>query len=532
MPFVDARELDPDTTLEADVCIVGSGPAGMALATALDSGGQNILVLESGGLTIDAQTQSLAEGGSVGVPYPALNGTRLRYFGGTANHWGGNVKPLDPIDFEVRDWIPNSGWPLTARDMAPWYERAREFCDFPAEAYDRDHWERVKGAPAWPFEDDAIRSDVFHTVGFPHLRFGSSLRDRFASSTTITTCLHFNAMRLDQRAEDGAITSLEGSTLDGKSVRVQAGRYVLAAGGIENPRLMLLSPGVSGAGIGNDSGLVGRYFMEHLTIPRFCELVVSDPQTNIGFYKSIPAPWGEIWGTLNPSASQQAAERLTNCRFQLSTITNAFNVNMQSAGLRSLRHFAGEKGVADDGPDEFAWHLANVIADVDKVAGAAWQRLRNHPDYPLVSIEVVSIGEQIPNPDSRVLLGDDLDALGQRRAVLDWQLTEQDNQQVRDHARHLAQQLGRSRHGRLVEKFPAGVFEAVPPKPHIHHMGTTRMDSNPARGVVDADCRVHGTPNLYVAGSSVFPTVGNVNPTYTIMALSARLGAHLTENRA
>ena len=530
MPFVDANELENGATLSTDLCVIGAGPAGLALARELNAGGLDIAIIESGGLSIDAQTQNLAVGSSVGVTYPPLQATRLRFFGGTSNHWAGNVKALDEIDFLERDWIPNSGWPLRRQDLDPFYVKAANLCGFPEKAYDLLEWQQIKGASPWNFEDQTVRSDVFRTVGHPRLRFGQSLRDEFADSKNITTYLNLNVKTLEQSTEDGRITGAQAVTLAGKDITLLAKKYVLATGGIENARLLLLSPGVSGNGLGNENDLVGRFFMEHLTIPDFCRLLVADQWADLGFYKSLETDAGSVWGTLNPSATSQRTEQFSNCRFQLSTITNTLNENIDAQGMKSLRSLTTGTPKNDD--TEFLHHIANLIADVDIVADAMYQRFRYHPNYPLVSIEVVAIGEQIPNPDSRVTLGSRLDALGQREAVLDWQLTEQDNENVRRHARFLAQQFGVSKHGRLVQDFDEGVFDVVPPQPHIHHMGTTRMHDDPSKGVVDRNCRLHGSPNLYVAGSSVFPTVGNVNPTLTIMALAMRLATHLQETWA
>jgi choline dehydrogenase-like flavoprotein len=531
MPFVDIRTLPADSTIETDVCVIGSGPAGLAIATELATSRLKTALVESGDLSFDVATQALAAGTSIGVSYPDLSAVRQRFFGGTSNHWGGNVRMLDEQDFKERPWVPNSGWPFAAAVLAPYYARAATFCGFPDTAFDHDYWSREKRSRAWEFADRAVVSRVFHTVGAPHLRFGTSYREALRNALNVDVYLNANVTSIETEQNGKAVSRLGIQTLDGQSYGAKARVYVLAAGGIENARLLLLSPSPSTGTLGNGHDLVGRFFMEHLTVPEFCRFYPTDPDLPISYYRSLSREWGDIWGILSISERLQQEARIPNFRFQLTNVTNAFNENMSAAGMQSLRTIVGGLRNGSDNED-LGWHLANIIADIDEVAGAAYQRAVNHPDYPLVHIDVVAIGEQIPNPNSRVMLGDRLDAFGQRQAVLDWRLTEQDSESIRQSAAILARELGRSGLGRLTERFPPGVFAEVAPRPHIHHMGTTRMHADPAHGVVDADCRVHGVDNFYVAGSSVFPTVGNVNPTYTIIALAIRLSDHIRQKLA
>ena len=135
--------------------------------------------------------------------------------------------------------------------------------------------------------------------------------------------------------------------------------------------------------------------------------------------------------------------------------------------------------------------------------------------------------EQTPNPNSRITLSQDLDALGLKRLNLDWRLTELEKRTVKVLAMTIGSEFGRLNMGRF--QLPQWLVEDGDPgwTGGCHHMGTTRMSDNPKLGVVNSDCRVHGVNNLYVAGSSVFPTSGFVNPTFTIVALALRLVDHL-----
>ena len=526
MAMIDARQLENGHVIKADLCIVGAGPAGIALAKEFAQSRLRVALIESGGLDFDADTWSLAQGKAVGIPYP-VQGSRLRYFGGTSNHWDGNVRPLDPLDFEKRSWVPYSGWPFGSKELAAYYERAKVFMGLPDQAFDIAYWEKQMAAQRWPTQASELTSKIFHTLRGPHLRFGKASRDALDQAANIETYLFANVIEIETNEAVTAVRGLKLRTLDGKEFRAHGRYYVLATGGIENARLLLLSSSRMKTGVGNHHDLVGRFFMEHLTFPDFAKFFPSDPHLKLDFYKpaSFNRAWGETWGILSLSEDGFRKEQLPNIRFQVATVINRFNEGMQREGMRSLQTLRQslDKGL----PDEFERHLANVIADIDSVANSAYFFLRHHPNYPLVYVHIVSIQEQVPNPQSRIFLGDDIDRLGQRRIVMDWRITDVDRATVRRGADILGRALGVAGLGRLQDNLDREELQAGFPKPHFHHMGTTRMHGDPKQGVVDADCRVHGVANLYVAGSSVFPTVGNVNPTFTLVALAIRLADHL-----
>ncbi len=526
MPFIDSRQLSDEEIIERDIVIVGSGPAGIAVAREFIGGSARVALVESGDLGPEQEPQQLAKGTVVGLPYPDLSTVRLRAFGGTTWHWGGNVRPLEPMDFAHRPWIADSGWPITADELAPYYAGARSFFRLPEEAFDRDSWSRENGRP-WQAGAAGIESQIFHTVGEPGLYSAETWGERLRAADNIA--LFYQATVLDIRMYESLhqVREVVARTPEGKRLRFRGRQFVLAAGGIETPRILLLAASQKPAGLGNDNDLVGRYFQEHLTLPDFARLIPSDPQLELGFYLGSEHDWGSTWGILRLSDLHMRRHRLANVRFQLAKITNAFNEEMDGPGLRSLRYLME---LAPEGAgQELGQHIANVIADIEDISDAAYYRLFHHPNYPIRTIDMVWIGEQLPNPESRVRLGDDLDPYGQRRVVFDWRVSEADNAAAGRTAGVLMQAFLEAKLGRLLPQLPEAAFAARPPKPHLHHMGTTRMHGDPRHGVVDRNCRVHGLENLYIAGSSVFPTSGNANPTYTIVALAIRLADHLKE---
>lgn len=529
MAIVDARSLDDGSTVTADICVIGAGPAGIAIAERFKQTSTRVVLLESGGLDADADTQALAAGEVVGRPYPDLDSARLRLLGGTSNHWGGNIRPLDPIDFTERAWVPHSGWPFGADELAPYYPRAAAFCKVPFDAFDVGKQTELMSASPWDFDGGSIRSQVFQTVGIDSRFFGELYRGDLQDAANVTTYLYANVVDIETDDLMARVERLKARTLTGKSLTVEASFFVLATGGIENPRLLLAANKKQQAGLGNANGLVGRFFMEHLTSPQFGELFPADPQLNLDFYKGRDVNWGHSWGILSFTEEAQRTAGLLNGRFQTATVLNEFNKHFETSdGLKSLKTVASAAGRSRV-PDDLGRHVANIIADIDDVAESGYYRAFYYPDYPLVSVDMVMICEQAPNPESRVTLGEPRDALGMARPVLDWRLTELDSQNLRKASAELQRQLGRSGLGRLRIDMPDGAFDEVDPKPHYHHMGTTRMHDDPKKGVVDANCRLHELPNFFVAGSSVFPTVGNVNPTLTIIALAFRLADHLAE---
>jgi choline dehydrogenase-like flavoprotein len=484
--IVDARVIPNEAVIECDVCIVGAGAAGITLARELVGRRVRVALLESGGLTPDAKTQSLYAGAVTERPYFDLDAARSRYFGGTTNLWTGECRPLDAQDFERRDWVPDSGWPFGLDELLPFYEKAQTVCQLGPYAYTADDW-RGHGVRPMAIHGERIQSSAFQYS--PPTRFGDVYRDELRRSPNVVTYLGANAIDLETPMPSHLVSAVKVACLTGTNFRVAARAFVLATGGIENARLLLLSDRVQPAGLGNGNDLVGRYFMEHLYMDAAAEIRASNGAIS-DFYTS--GDWVDgrrVRGILGLTPEVRRRERLTN--------------------------YCGVIVEPSSGP---LTRLRNAIANV---------RARTAPRSYLVK----NVMEQAPNPDSRVTLGPDRDRLGCRRPALRWRLSSLDKFTV--HRAHdiLGEELSRSGVGQLrsfmgteADPWPTSVRGAR------HHMGTTRMHADARHGVVDADCRVHGIANLYVAGSSVFPTVGAANPTLTIVALALRLARHL-QNR-
>lgn len=467
-----------EPALEADVCIVGSGPAGLTIARELAGSGLDVLVLESGGRTRSAAADALNEIESIGAPRVLEQWhVRNRMLGGSSHTWAGRCAPFQPIDFETREWVAHSGWPIERAELVPYLDRAGAHLGLALGAglCDGALWAAV-GRPR-PQPTDARRLRSFYwqisqdrAVPADFMRFGNHVAD--AAAPNVRVLVNATLTRLHRRGD--RIDRLDVRSPDGHERTVRADRVVLCCGGIENARVLLAS------GIGND--LVGRYLMDH----RVCVLGSFgaggvDTTERYGYFDVDDH---RILHGLALAPDVQREEKLLNCAVW--THTTEFDRYLPAAVTRLRRG---------------GW--AHELR-----AGLSTRRGQ--------VVDLLGIVEQQPDPDSRVLLSERTDALGVPLSRLDWRVHELEDRTM---ARTI--ELVREEFSRLGITQPrwqplGGLVDVA------HATGTTRMSADPDSGVVDVDCRVHGTDNLYVVGSSVFPTASHANPTHMIVAMAVR----------
>ncbi len=522
--IIDARTLPAGTAIEADICIIGCGAAGIAMARALAGSSLQVAILEGGGEDIDADSQALYEGQNIGLPYYTLDTCRLRYLGGTTNHWGGHCMPFHAYEFAARDEIPHSGWPIGIDDVSPYFAEVGRIVAVPPGGWDAAHWEQVTGDKRLPLDPDLFVTDV-HTVW--QNRLGEVHRAELERAGNVKIYLHANVVEIEVEPTARHVTGLRLRAGLGPELTARAARYVLAAGGIENPRLLLSSTSVQTEGLGNGNDLVGRYFTDHCAC-KVGTIVPTDPGIEIGFYFKQSVQGGRIFPHLSMSEAAQRRERICPVTFALlprpepEYTSDAF-VSFRKVG-RDIRNL--------EFPDDLGRHIANIAGDLGSLVELGVDTVR-YGQVPIEAVDVVVATVPAPNPDSRVLLGDERDALGMRRVHLDWRLTPLDKQTVRRSTELLATEVARAGIGRM-QTIVDGDDLHWPDdlKGGFHHVCTTRMATDPRHGVVDADCRVHGIDNLWIAGSSVFSTSGVGTPTFMLIALALRLADHLKEHRA
>jgi choline dehydrogenase-like flavoprotein len=525
----DARELASDQQIETDVCIVGAGPAGISIARELIGNEADVLLLESGGRDLERHAQRLNLGQSVGYPIHLPHQSRVRAFGGTSRHWfkpGDETwaaRPLDSVDFEVRPGIHYSGWPFNRTHLDPYYAHAQALCGLGPFDYDPGRWADPARTPPLPLPPGPVETTVFHhgTADF------DGYYQELVRAANVTLLLHASVVDLATGADPGWVDRVEVRREDGSRSFVRARLVVLAAGGIENARLLLLSRRAHHRGLGNDRDLVGRFFAERLST-RTGYIVPATPDVigRTGFYPvHAPAPGVHVQGALRVGDAAQRERQLLNCAFFLPSRDLSFTAE----AVRSVATLVKARRRRPL-PAEMLGYLGNVVTGLGDLGGLARSRLRR-PD-PARSVLVMRVqAEQAPNPDSRVTLGTRQDRFGLPVARVDWRPTASDRASIRASQEVVDTALRSAGLGHvefmLGDEHPPALLEG-----NFHHLGATRMHTDPTVGVVDADCRVHGVRNLYVAGSSVFPTYGCSNPTLTVVALALRLADHLKKQLA
>jgi choline dehydrogenase-like flavoprotein len=472
----------PDKEIRADFCIIGSGPAGLTLAVSLAGARKSVILAEGGSYDFSEESQDIYRGENHGLDYYDLESARLRYFGGTSNHWSGMCGIFDAVDFEQRDIFGMPGWPIEREEILKYLPIARGILDL-----DNTNLLQVED-PAWNGRLWRQRPVAYS----PPTRFGEKYRTEAAQNPLLNILLNANLTNIELENDLGATASLTVTNYHGVTAKLTAGTYVLAMGALENARMLLNCSGQVKQGIGNGHDMVGRCFMEHLNVQlaRFIS-------TNNDFWFPDGNPRGQ---QLLPMPSLMKSEKIGN-------------------GVVAFGPFS--KPVSYGRTRYFKQIIRNLVCSTN------WSRDggRYLVDFNCAGEGIVtSLIEQLPNPESRIELIEQLDRFGLRRVGLNWAITDGDRRTIRRLAIGVAKEMAELDIARL-QLMPYITDESleIPIHGHAHQMGTTRMSLSPANGVVDRDCRVHGIRNLYIAGSSVFPTGGGTNPTLTIVMLTLRL---------
>jgi len=493
--IIDARTLPENECIEADICIAGAGVAGVTLAHEFIGEECRVCLLEGGGLGPDRGTQSLFWGKNVGHPYFPLDTARACGFGGSSNRWtapgfadrglGVRLRPLDEIDFEEKEWIPDSGWPFRKSELEPFYVRAQKKCKIGPFAYNVENWEDPENTPHLPFLNERVRTTVFQFG--PRDPFINSYRQEIDQAPNIVVYTYANVVEVEATESVTVVPRMQIACLDGKKLQVSAKIFILAMGALEIPRLLLISNKRQSAGLGNQHDLVGRYFMEH---PHLWSgaFIPSSPDilNSIGLYRVHRAHGFPIMGkltlapdvlraekTLNycvsihptfPGGRHNIAPNLPIISWPLQTAKPQEHSNIQpqfkkksAQGVESLKTLLSSfsKGHV---PENMGNLLGDVFRDIDKVGATGYRRLRsefskiagkfNRPKGRLV-FELNHMTEQSPNPNSRLFLSDEKDSLGRNRICLDWRLNSLDIHSIIRAQQIIDDELRRAKLGRL-----------------------------------------------------------------------------------
>jgi choline dehydrogenase-like flavoprotein len=572
--IIDARQLPADEVLETEVCIIGSGPAGLAIAH--EFAGQNfrVCILESGDFDtpspentaladVELATDFLQETAGLRDPKLAAKADywetwgiaendriqispdrRNRRFGGNSIYWAIKIaenqtglrhRPLDEVDFEKRDWLPYSGWPFDRAHLMPYYQRAQKIFGMGSFAYEQDDWQDPQNPPL-PLKGDRVTTRMF--LFSPGAAFHQDLRQVVNNAENITTYLNANAVELETNDTGTTVNRVRVVCLPNKQFWVSARMVILAVGGIESAQLLLLSKQVQKAGLGNEHDLVGRFFMDHPLV-HGGYFIPSNRQlfNSTGLYDMRRVNGRTVMGALGLTDEAMRREKLLNLcakifpRPKRYRSSDAIDSLKQLVSLRAFK--AGSADVME--------HLGKVVTGMDEIAGSiydkvtrkqmpfwsnmstgGWSHLQPNREKAYGIFDVLHITEQVPNPNNRVVLADNTDLLGRRKARLQACWRREDVEGIRRGQAVLAEELARAGLGQFVIAHD-GELPIIATAGASHHMGTTRMHADPKQGVVDPNCKVHSVSNLYIASGSVFPTGGYANPTLTIVALAVKV---------
>ncbi|AVA25894.1 GMC family oxidoreductase [Rhizobium sp. NXC24] len=560
---------DDNSIITADLVIVGGGPTGLTIAAQCAKAGRKVLIVESGLELENSEHSALNEVESVGQPHSEAQcrkriefhspqarfwsqevqpfGVRCRALGGSTHAWAGKSAPFSSIDFKARSWVSHSGWPVDREQIDPYILRAMEVLNLsPQEPPGRFDQEGLHSF-YWQFARSRVdRLDV--------MRFGSEFMAQ--RSDNIDVLLDATVTHVGLSPDGSRFSDLEVASMDGKRARIEASMCVLAASGIENARLLLVSNDVHFNGIGNHHDVVGRYLMDHPgarigAIPTDQMAVLTKLFGFFGIHHHGRAHMFMHGLALTPEIQER--EELLNAAVYFATerapddpwdalkrllrrhspdvgrdlrsVAAGSGLIVKGLGMRVLSDSRTPKALKDIVVNSAIRMSPNLVANEFQNQGVP---------HKLVGLRIEAISEQIPNPESRISLSSRKDRFGVPLAKVAWRINDAERQT-------LLRIAELSRKALTSAGLPAPVLEdwARERRPEdiviidmAHTLGTTRMSADAKTGVVDENCMVHGVSNLYVAGGSVFPTSGHANPTLMILAFAIRLADHLNSNLA
>ncbi|MFY0729829.1 FAD-dependent oxidoreductase [Pseudomonas sp. NFX15] len=461
-----------------DVCIIGGGPAGITLALRLAGNGRHVVLIEGGGHEYAEHSQDLYKCTSSGLEvYPGE--TRLRFLGGTSNHWAGRCRPFERSDFAVGPAVNIPGWPIAFNEMDRNLSGAMDIVDLPPQSGFK--------AINVGLDDDEFEADRF--LLSPPTRFAQKYAKELNETQGLDVFINCNCVDLEFDSKTGRIATIVVSDYEPRRERIKAAQFILATGAIENARQLLNSESLAAGGIVSKDGYVGRCFMEHLNVEMGTFILKDGQGTDVRQYFTTDAFVKEH---------------------------HSGKGNVTASLVSEVKAYGRMAAVKD--------FFENLVCDIGVENKVAFISKFDCPGDGVLGTLI----EQFPNPDSRITLLEERDTLGMKKVNVNWALRPEDRNTIKSIGMEMAKCFAESGLGFV--KLEECVYDvSVPLKvnPHAHHMGTTRMAASPEFGVVDENCKVFGVENLYVAGSSVFSTGGASNPTMPLLQLALRLADYL-----
>jgi choline dehydrogenase-like flavoprotein len=522
--LIDLKEYKVKNLPTAKVCILGGGVAGLVLATELSTHLSDIVVLEAGAEQFDIDSQEIYKAEISPEHYPNPQYSRLRFLGGSSNHWENNTSPLSEVDFKNREWINNSGWPISLSDIEPYYTKAAEYCGTKIDGYQTDFWSKTLK------KTDVVKnSNVLSTAiaksSYPPVRFFTKLKSKLVSSQNITIYSNANVIDLNFDLEKQTVNQVIMESTPGKQHIIDADIFVMCFGGIENPRLLLEFNHKYNNSIGNQGDSVGRYFMDHPVVRS--AYLHTKLEKEYDLYQWSILKDRLVKGFFQFQEKELEKNKISNIRIPLIPQSN-FTL---SDGISSFHSLSGAISAAEF-PDDLGSHLYNVVSDMSMVIEAVSRKSFDKKIFDNADAfggyELQVMIEQSPDRNNRIKLGQEKDRFGLRKIIIDWKISIDDKQRMWKGLEVAANEIGALSLGRLrlLREREDRMWTSQLGFGN-HHMGTTRMSESPDTGVVDVNQKVFGTNNFYIGGSSVFTTGGHVPPTLTIVAMTIRLAEHI-----
>lgn len=550
--FIDAQTLEDETTFSSDIAVVGAGPAGIVLALELAKAGYEVALIESGSLQFSAKTQNLGEASHFDPQFHApMSECTRRQVGGTSTIWGGRCLPYDPVDFDRRSYIPNSDWPIGYEEIAGYFQRACDYFLCGKSEFQIENIPNIKQKSIVPGLPDAeVLTSTLERWSLP-TNFGKEYFNALKQSQKIKLLYNLTCTEIDTNEQGTQVELLNAKTLGGKTIRVKSQKYVLAGGALNTTRLLLASDRRHPGGIGNHSGLLGKFYMGHLSGDIAVIHFTTPPQDTVFGFDRDPE---KIYLRRRFSFTREflheqqlpnivawlGAPKFGDPAHQNGVLSSAYlalNMPVLRNYLTSTAMRKAAIGEEDRGIDRA--HVMNVLKDfkqaitfVPRFGYGRYIAKRKIPalfvysaanEYPLHYHS-----EQVPNPNSTVNLSDDRDELGMRRLNINLQFAQQDIDSVVKAHSYWDRYLRKHECGYLkyvTDDLEASVWTQA--GDGFHQVGTTRMSEHPNTGVVGTNCNIHGVDNLFVASSSIFVTSGQANSTFTIVSFALRLADHL-----
>jgi len=549
----DARKISTGTTLEADLCIIGGGSAAISVAMGYIDAGRSIILIPGGGPNQTATGIDLYRGKvSPAGSHEPLEENRLRMWGGTTTVWGGRCVPFDPIDYEKRPWIPNSGWPISHADVQAYMKPACALSEAGVAEFDaRRVFPQTQPEIARGFDNSEMVSWPLERWSIP-TDYAKRYRGDLDAAPHVRVLMHAHAIHLQLSADGQTLSRVDAACSPGRIFHVKAKRTVLGCGGLENARLLLAARDVTPQGIGNEHDLVGRYYQSH----RFgvCgHAVFKDPSKDF-IYEFEKDPEGvycrrRFWMTPEAQARHQVCNVVGFFFRNVSGSSEHRNAMVSCVLLIKTLLGGARKGpkrlyeILRDQRRELFQHACIVLKDgpgvFRQLAEVAYTRCFQKRRLPMVlpprkinRFPLFYQTEHAPLHDSRVLLDEtSVDEFGMPRLEARIRFCETDYRTCSTFVKLFKQRFEETGLGTFViSEEEQRLLESPNPldfNSNAHNVGTTRMGETPAEGVVDVNCRVHSINNLFISGASVFPTSGHANPTLLIVALGLRLADHL-----